>query len=273
MKKKIILLLITIIVSGCRYYSYISDGTAAAYHPTKIDLDNGYELYVRQVGKPKSPYSVLRRNYEQLDPADREKIEIQYLLFSPVSKRVIYLTTIPPFYTGDKNHKWIYDEQVFDDANFVNLWFLNLFFIGTYDAPRQKFLFNRKDATITDEWDFSLTEAGRVLTIDRVTDNKPQELQDTAIGAPDDLLSLPLRFYRQNNFQMGLSGHWHERKLKNGITLHDGYRAIYFANEGKKTSILFNIGRDSSEVTPERPLSSLPDDWMLFKDIRVRYKP
>ncbi|SDP60777.1 hypothetical protein SAMN05428975_2050 [Mucilaginibacter sp. OK268] len=274
--KKINFLLIASLLMlsmGCRYYTYTNwDSDVKYYNPVRIDLDSGYELYTRQIGKPKSEYSLIRKNYEELAHTDRERIEIQYLLFSKKSGRVLYLTTIPPFYTHDKLYRWIYDEPVFDKTNFVNLWYLNLFYIGQYDPQLNAFHFTRKDKpAIIDTWTYSLNGDKSVLTLDQVTDNLPQELQHVKSVNPSKVFALPMKFYRQDNFQIGISGFWDDNKFTKGVTLHGSYRAIYYANNKGKTDIFFNIGKDP-DITNVPP-DSLPDDWMHFKDIRVRYKP
>jgi hypothetical protein len=272
MKKIIALFLALLILGSCRYYSYTQKSYVDTFQPQRIDLDSTFTLYTRQIAKPKNVYSIIRKNYEELSGTDKERIEIQYLLVSKTSGRVIYLTTIPPYYTHDQ-YKWIYDEPVFDHSDFVNLWYLNLFYIGKHNPQLHAFYFTRKDKNITDIWTYHFNADQSILTLDLVTDNLPQELQHVKSADPSQVLSLPIKFYRQENYQVGINGFWDDHKFTKGVTLLGDYRAIYYANHGKKTDIFFNIGKDPDQIANGANPNSLPDDWMHFDDVRVRYKP
>jgi hypothetical protein len=277
-KVSIALTLISALILGScgirRYFTYTQwAGDVELYKPRKIVLDDSYVLYTRQIGKAKSDFAVSRANLETLPAANRERMEIQYLLVSEKHNSVIYMTTIPPFHTHDKDHRWIYDEPIFDNTNYVNIWFLNLFFIGKLDPAKQAMLFTRKDQSLDDRWDYHLNNDGRQLTVDLVSDLARSELQHVTAARPDLTLSLPLVFYRQPDLKLGISGFWQDSKFSKGVTLTGDLKALYYANSGKQTDVFFNIGKDPDLIAKGKKPEDLPDDWVHFSNQRTRYRP
>ncbi|MDN5286557.1 MAG: hypothetical protein JWR38_2831 [Mucilaginibacter sp.] len=277
MKRTLILVSWLLLITGCgirRFYTYTHwEGDVENYKPQKIELDTSYQLYIRQVGKSKSDYIVQRDNYEEIAGDGKEKIEVEYLLFSQKSKRVLYLTTIPPFFTGDKDHRWIYDEPVFNNSNYVNIWFLNLFYIGKYNETQRTFEFMRKDQQVIDTWTYQFNTDQSILLVNTITDNIPVELQHFEIARPDTTFSFPLKFHRQKNFQLGINGHWHDADFTEGVTLQGDFKVLYYAVNGNKVDIFFNIGKDPKDLAKKKDPATLKDDWVHFYNIRVKYKP
>jgi hypothetical protein len=115
-----------------------------------LDL-NRYELFVRQIARAAPPpgylsrkagdrygYSAGRFNVEDSPYASRaeiERLEIDYLLISKADKRVILISTLPPY---AQNGKIVYDYALFDSDNVVNINYFNYFKFGTVE-DRQLF--------------------------------------------------------------------------------------------------------------------------------------
>jgi len=237
------------------------------YQLDSLFLDNSYQLYVRQIGKPKKDYAIDRHNMEEITRNDKERIELQYLLISAKNKRVIYLTTIPPLHTGDNDHRWIYDEPLFENTNYVNIWVLNLFFIGNYDPAKQTFTFAKKGLKVSDTWNFELNGDGTALTVMNMTDPDRSQLQHTTNADPGSVLSLPIRFYRQKDFHLGYDGIWSDRNFLLGTVLTGERSAIFYSTKDGESDVFFHVGTDPNKK------SGYKDLWVHFYNIRVRYEP
>lgn len=271
MKKILSLVVLCVLLNSChirRFYSKIEGKpNMTDYKLDTVSLDDSYQLYVRQIGKSKSDLAVSRKNMEEISGSDKERVELQYLLLSPKNKRVIYLTTIPPLHTGDDDHRWIYDEPLFDNTNYVNIWVLNLFFVGAYDAAKQTFNFTKKDHPTVDSWTYELNGDGSTLTVVNMTDRDRSQLQHTTQADPRSVLALPIKFYRQKDFHLGYDGVWPDKDFSQGTILTGSCSAIYYATKDGESDIFFHVGKD-----PDKR-SGYKDLWVHFYDIRVRYRP
>ncbi|MDB5022868.1 MAG: hypothetical protein JWP78_623 [Mucilaginibacter sp.] len=271
MKKLIILVLVCSAFTGChfrRFYSMMEGRPHAAdYKLDSLMLDSSYQLYVRQIGKPKGDFALSRNNMEETSGTDQERIELQYLLLSAKQKKVIYLTTIPPLHTGDDIHRWIYDEPLYENTNYVNIWVLNLFFIGAYDESAQTFTFQKKDGQSSDTWTVLVDKNSSLLTVVNMTDPKRSQLQHVDSADPRKVLELSIKFYKQKDFHLGYDGNWLDSNFSTGTELTGNRLALYYANDNGDNDIFFHVGKQPGNN------HNFEDLWVHFYDIRIRYQP
>ena len=142
--KKIIVLVLVCLLFSCKSFQDLGIGKKLNSDvENRLDIINlnNYDLFVRQIARKAPPkgymnkrfggdrfiYSPSRWNIEDRPNLSRdsiERLEIQYLLISKIDKKVILISTLPPFYQAGK---MIYDYALFNNDNIVNIDYFNYF--------------------------------------------------------------------------------------------------------------------------------------------------
>lgn len=129
-------------VSGQRVFYFQPDNYARGALDSISVTPAEYDIYVRQIC-----ISRIRQNFVTCPPGvipdSVNRVEVEYLLKSKTTNRVIYITNYPDQFEE------VIAEQIFDiDNGTVNLnpWFFSKFFIGTYDDNLGQILFPKSDS-------------------------------------------------------------------------------------------------------------------------------
>jgi hypothetical protein len=210
----------------------------------KIDsmvIDKTYTLYMREIcrekpedgfyhkNNPNKPASVVKCDCEdQSITYEKERQEIQYLLISERHDRVIYITTIPPRVKSDT---LTYQNHLFDIPNFVNINYFNTFFFGSLGKGELLFkTINPKEVrnnnqNINFKWEYHISNEGKYLEIDKIIEQKKSWQKHLN---PDEILQPAIRFYKKENYRIGLCNVESARQLTTANNNYLENKTIYF---------------------------------------------
>jgi len=288
--KKYAIVLLVLLLTACSLFRQVrnksfqrfSDSMAfrlrkdPAVRWDSVVLDQSFRLYVRQVCRkrppagyytshdPGLPAPLSRCNCEEATEPDPEKLEIQYVFYSAQKKQFVYVTTIPPYVdrlaSGWRN---TYDEPLFTIENFANINYFNTFFFGRIGN-------GYLDMTaVSGEYpyriDHSLSTDGRVLSFDKLYFHQNK----MPSGAPANDLGTAVKFYRKDDWQIGLDDRPDIRYLSAQYNNFLENRTIYLLSASndprhQPKDVLFYFKEDYSG----EPGQSW--HWLHFENFRIK---
>lgn len=271
--KNCLLIILLLLLGACtstksKYFTYVSQEFVNDRHPIFLPLDDSYDLYVRQVCRPRpvnnfyasrdpndgSP--VVRYNCDEAPPCiDKEKIEISYLLYSATKNIVVYLSTIPTYPKLNGELTGLYDMPLYKVDNFINIWNLNTFLVG--EIRKDKFQFIKKN--MQKEWTFLMSPCHQFITITNINNIK---------DPVDSSVAFPIRFYRRKSWSMGIDS------LFSDTTIVNNKHVVFLKNRG----IYFSQGKKANRISPPFPLFEFeravnPEQtkhWLYFMPFRMQ---
>jgi hypothetical protein len=248
-----------------KYFTNIIPNEKTIQSMVYMPLDSSYHLYIRSICRPKpgsnfytsrnpdDPASVIRCNCEEV-PADipKEKMELQYLLYSASKRSVFYITTIPS-YLFKKEKKGIYDMPLYNIDSFLNVKGFNTFFLCRVYDNKIEFPDNTKS------WEYDISPNGNYITINTV---------DTNIV--DHSLAFPIRFYKRDSWSMGFNDNFRDSTLATPATHMIKERGLYFSTikvGSNKPPFPFFAFKTAFAHKKESDYY-----WLYFRPVRLKQK-
>jgi hypothetical protein len=157
---KTVLLSVLVYLTSCqpRQYSILRDFKPLG--KSEIPLDKSFQFYVREIYRDSS-----EQKFSLSSEIGKQLVEIEYLLYSDVHERLIYITTVPDKYQD------YYAQNRLPNEILINAFDFNTFHLGKLFKDKNEIVFRDiKDSSTLYKWQFKKSED--FFSIERILETK-----------------------------------------------------------------------------------------------------